>query len=47
MAEFWNVLTRPATSNGLGVSTEVACAEVEKIEDVMELRRTATRPTAN
>lgn len=36
IAEFWNAITRPVTSNGLGVSTAVALAEVEKIERVME-----------
>ena len=37
IAEFWNVLTRPVTSNGMGVSAQVALAEVEKIERALTL----------
>lgn len=37
IAEFWNVLTRPRASNGLGVSTSTAQAEVEKIEAALQL----------
>ena len=32
IAEFWNVATRPLTSNGLGFSVELALREIEKIE---------------
>ena len=35
--EFWNVLTRPIASNGLGFSTAQAQAEIEKIETVLTL----------
>ena len=35
--EFWNVVTRPIASNGLGFSTAQARAEVEKIETVLTL----------
>lgn len=42
VAEFWNVLTRPRTSNGLGASTAVALAEVEKIETVLQLLQEVT-----
>jgi predicted nucleic acid-binding protein len=37
IAEFWNVLTRPVANNGMGVSAQVALAEVEKIERAMAL----------
>ena len=37
IAEFWNVLTRPTVSNGLGASTDTARAEVEKIEAALRL----------
>jgi predicted nucleic acid-binding protein len=37
IAEFWNVLTRPVASNGMGVSAATALVEVEKIERAMEL----------
>jgi predicted nucleic acid-binding protein len=35
--EFWNVVTRPLASNGLGFSTAQAQAEIEKIESVLTL----------
>ncbi len=37
IAEFWNVLTRPAANNGMGVSAATALVEVEKIERATEL----------
>ena len=37
VAEFWNVLTRPVASNGLGFSVAQALAEVEKIEATLTL----------
>jgi predicted nucleic acid-binding protein len=37
IAEFWSVITRPVTSNGMGVDAATALAEVEKIERAMEL----------
>lgn len=37
IAEFWNVLTRPPASNGLGLSGVIALSEVEKIENAMQL----------
>jgi predicted nucleic acid-binding protein len=37
IAEFWNVATRPANRNGLGLTSAVVRAEVEKIEDALEL----------
>lgn len=37
IAEFWNVATRPAQHNGLGLSTALTLAEVEKIEAAFEL----------
>jgi predicted nucleic acid-binding protein len=37
IAEFWNVATRPAEHNGLGFPAAVALAEVEKIEEALEL----------
>jgi predicted nucleic acid-binding protein len=37
IAEFWNVITRPPSNNGLGFSVSVAGAEVIKIERVLVL----------
>ena len=37
IAEFWNVVTRPETSNGLGFPVSVALGEVEKIERILTL----------
>jgi predicted nucleic acid-binding protein len=37
IAEFWNVVTRPVASNGLGFSISQALAEVEKIEQALTL----------
>jgi len=37
IAEFWNVVTRPAESNGFGLPPSVAAAEVEKIERLLTL----------
>ena len=37
IAEFWNVATRPADRNGLGMSTEEALQEVSSIEDLLSL----------
>src|SRR5712691_4449425 len=37
VSEFWNVITRPAISNGLGFSVAVAAAEVAKIERILVL----------
>lgn len=37
IAEFWNVVTRPIESNGLGLSAIAALAEVEKIEQTLIL----------
>jgi predicted nucleic acid-binding protein len=37
IAEFWNVVTRPAAINGLGFSAALAAAEIEKIERVLTL----------
>ena len=37
IAEFWNVMTRPVVSNGLGYSTSETMAEVEKIEAIFIL----------
>jgi predicted nucleic acid-binding protein len=37
IAEFWNVMTRPVTSNGLGFSTSQTSAEVAKIEAIFTL----------
>jgi predicted nucleic acid-binding protein len=39
IAEFWNVVTRPVTANGLGFSVSVALSEVEKIERILTLLR--------
>jgi predicted nucleic acid-binding protein len=41
IAEFWNVLTRPAERNGLGLSTQEAEKEVQAIESGMILLPTA------
>jgi len=37
ISEFWNVITRPTASNGLGFSAFMAAAEVGKIELVLTL----------
>ncbi|MDQ0471879.1 type II toxin-antitoxin system VapC family toxin [Labrys wisconsinensis] len=37
IAEFWNVATRPAINNGLGLSTVLTLAEVTKIEQALIL----------
>jgi predicted nucleic acid-binding protein len=37
IAEFWNVATRPAASNGLGLSVELTLREIDKIEDLLTL----------
>jgi predicted nucleic acid-binding protein len=37
ISEFWNVVTRPVASNGLGFSVAVALGEVEKIERLLTL----------
>jgi predicted nucleic acid-binding protein len=37
VAEFWNVMTRPVASNGLGFSVSLALSEVEKIERILTL----------
>jgi predicted nucleic acid-binding protein len=37
IAEFWNVATRPAEHNGVGLSAGAALAEVENIEADLEL----------
>ena len=37
ISEFWNVVTRPIASNGLGFPVAAAAAEVEKIERVLTL----------
>src|SRR5712691_5947666 len=39
IAEFWNVATRPAQHNGLGFTAAMVRAEVEQIEDALELLR--------
>lgn len=36
-AEFWNVLTRPVSGNGLGLTAETAGAELEMIETALTL----------
>ena len=36
-SEFWNVMTRPITANGLGFSAAFAMREVGKIETVLAL----------
>jgi predicted nucleic acid-binding protein len=35
ISEFWNVITRPVASNGLGFAPAMALAEVEKIEGIL------------
>jgi predicted nucleic acid-binding protein len=35
IAEFWNVATRPAANNGLGLSVALTLTEVEKIERLL------------
>jgi predicted nucleic acid-binding protein len=37
ISEFWNVVTRPAASNGLGFTPSLALAEVVKIERILML----------
>ena len=37
IAEFWNVATRPAGLNGLGLSHEEASHEVSRIEELLTL----------
>lgn len=37
MAEFWNVATRPAESNGLGLSHEEVIQEVSSIENLLTI----------
>src|SRR5712691_5470227 len=37
IAEFWNVVTRPVGSNGLGFSVRTALTEVENIERALTL----------
>ena len=37
IAEFWNVATRPASNNGLGLSHEEALREVSAIENTLTL----------
>jgi predicted nucleic acid-binding protein len=37
IAEFWNVATRPADKNGIGLSHEEALREVSSIEDLLTL----------
>lgn len=37
VAEFWNVATRPADRNGLGLSPDEALQEVGKIENLLTL----------
>jgi predicted nucleic acid-binding protein len=37
IAEFWNVATRPAANNGLGLSVELTSGEVEDIERTLTL----------
>jgi predicted nucleic acid-binding protein len=37
IAEFWNVMTRPVASNGLGFSTSQTAAEVGQIEALLTL----------
>lgn len=37
MSEFWNVMTRPVTANGLGFTSAFALGEVRKIETVLSL----------
>ena len=35
VTEFWNVATRPAANNGLGLSVALTLSEVEKIERLL------------
>lgn len=37
IAEFWNVATRPAEHNGLGFTVAMVRAQIELIEDTLEL----------
>ena len=37
IAGFWNVATRPADKNGIGLSAETARGEVQKIERLLTL----------
>lgn len=37
IAEFWNVVTRPVASNGMGFSAAAALTEIEKIEHALVL----------
>jgi predicted nucleic acid-binding protein len=37
ISEFWNVVTRPVASNGLGFTPALALAEVLKIEGILTL----------
>ncbi len=37
ISEFWNVVTRPVASNGLGFTSALALAEVVKIERILTL----------
>jgi predicted nucleic acid-binding protein len=37
ISEFWNVATRPVSGNGLDLSTDRVRAEVEKIEQYLDL----------
>jgi predicted nucleic acid-binding protein len=37
IAEFWNVCTRPAGSNGLGLSAGKAAHEVNQIESILDV----------
>jgi len=37
ISEFWNVVTRPVASNGLGFPVSVAQGEVEEIERILTL----------
>ena len=37
ITEFWNVATRPADKNGLGLAHDIVLAEMETIEDLLTL----------
>jgi predicted nucleic acid-binding protein len=37
IAEFWNVATRPADKNGLGLSQDIVLAELALIEELLTL----------
>ena len=37
ITEFWNVATRPADKNGLGLSQDIVLAELAMIEDLLTL----------